>query len=109
MPIKIDEDNLKSGLLGLVVALVEIIQDVLEREAMRRMESGRLKDEEIDRLGKGLMELDAAIEHIKKENHLEKIVGSVRADLDKLVEETIDIMANPETWEQEMEKTEIRQ
>jgi hypothetical protein len=109
MPIKIDEDNLKSGLLGLVVALVEIIQDVLEREAMRRMESGRLKDEEIDRLGKGLMELDAALEHIKKENNLDTIVRSVRADLDKLVEETIDIMANPERWEQEMEKTEIRQ
>jgi hypothetical protein len=109
MPIKIDEDNLKSGLLGLVVALVEIIQDVLEREAMRRMESGRLKDEEIDRLGKGLMELDAALEHIKKENNLDTIVRSVRADLDKLVEETIDIMANPERWEQEMEKTEVRQ
>jgi len=109
MPIKIDEDNLKSGLLGLVVALVEIIQDVLEREAMRRMESGRLKDEEIDRLGKGLLELDAALEHIKKENHLETIVGSVRSDLDKLVEETIDIMANPERWEREMEKTEVRQ
>jgi len=109
MPIKIDEDNLKSGLLGLVVALVEIIQDVLEREAMRRMESGRLKDQEIDRLGKGLMELDVALEHIKKVNHLEKIVRSVRADLDKLVEETIDIMANPERWEQEMEKTEIRE
>jgi hypothetical protein len=109
MPIKIDEDNLKSGLLGLVVALVEIIQDVLEREAVRRMESGRLKDEEIDRLGKGLMELDAALEHIKKENNLEMIIRSVRADLDKLVEETIDIMANPERWEQEMEKTELRQ
>jgi len=109
MPIKIDEDNLKSGLLGLVVALVEIIQDVLEREAMRRMESGRLKDEEIDRLGKGLMELEAALEHIKKENNLDTIVRSVRADLDKLVEETIDIMANPERWEQEMEKTEVRQ
>jgi len=109
MPIKIDEDNLKSGLLGLVVALVEIIQDVLEREAMRRMESGRLKDEEIDRLGKGLMELEAALEHIKKENNLDTIVRSVRADLDKLVEQTIDIMANPERWEQEMEKTEVRQ
>jgi hypothetical protein len=109
MPIEIDEDNLKSGLLGLVVALVEVIQEVLEREAIRRMESGRLKDEEVDRLGMGLMELHAALEHIKKENHLEKTVRSVRNDLDKLVEETIDIMANPERWEREMEKTELRQ
>lgn len=100
MPIKIDEDNLKSGLLGLVVALVEIIQEVLEREALRRMESGRLKEEEIERLGTGLMELHEALEHIKKENHLEKLVRSVRCDLDKLVEETIDVMANPERWEQ---------
>ncbi|MCW3993692.1 MAG: gas vesicle protein K [Candidatus Bathyarchaeota archaeon] len=109
MPIKIDEDNLKSGLLGLVVALVEIIVDVLEREAIRRMESGRLKDQEIDRLGNALMELHSALEHIKKENHLEKTIRSVRGDLSNLVEETIDIMANPERWEQEMKKTELRQ
>lgn len=52
MPIEIDEENLKSGLLGLVVALVEVIQEVLEREALRRIESGGLKEEEVERLGK---------------------------------------------------------
>jgi hypothetical protein len=100
MPIKIDEGNLKSGLLGLVVALVEIIQEVLEREAMRRMESGKLKEEEIERLGKGLMELDAALKHIKEENGIADLVLSIRSDLDKLIEETIDVMANPERWKQ---------
>lgn len=100
MPIKIDEGNLKSGLLGLVVALVEIIQEVLEREAMRRMESGKLKEEEIERLGKGLMELDAALKHIKEENAIADLVLSIRSDLDKLIEETIDVMANPERWKQ---------
>ena len=101
MPVQIDEDNLKSGLLGVVVALVEVIQDVLEREAIRRMESGRLNANEIERLGQGLMELDAALEHIKVENGIEKTVKSIRSDLDKLVEETIDVMANPERWKQE--------
>jgi hypothetical protein len=100
MPIEIDEHDLKSGLLGLVVALVEVIQEVLEREAIRRMESGRLNEKEIERLGKGLMELDAALRHIKEENGIEDLVKSVRSDLDKLVEETIDTMANPEKWEQ---------
>lgn len=100
MPIKIDEGNLKSGLLGLVVALVEIIQEVLEREALRRMESGKLKEEEIEKLGKGLMELDAALKHIKEENGIADLVRSVRSDLDKLVEETIDVMTNPERWKQ---------
>ena len=101
MPIEIDERDLKSGLLGIVVALVEVIQEVLEREAIRRMESGRLSENEIERLGNGLMELDAALKHIKRENGIEGLVKSVRSDLDKLVEETIDVMANPERWEQE--------
>ena len=101
MPIEINEDSLKSGLLGLVVALVEVIEEVLEREALRRMESGVLKEEEIERLGKGLMELDSALEQIKVENKVESLVESVRSELDRLVEETIDTIANPRRWEQD--------
>ena len=100
MPIEIDEDNLKSGLLGLVVALVEVIQEVIEREALRRMEFGRLKEVEIEKLGKGLMKLDAALEQIKVENKIEHLVKTVRSDLDRLVEDAIDVMSNPERWEQ---------
>jgi len=103
MPIEIDENNLKSGLLGLVVALVEVVQEVLERESIRRMESGKLSEMEIERLGKGLMELDVALRHIKEENDLENLVRSVRSDLDELVEETIDVMADPERWKQQKE------
>jgi hypothetical protein len=101
MPIEIDEQNLKSGLLGLVVALVEVVQEVLENEAIRRMESGKLSEKEIERLGKGLMELGVALEHIKTENCIEDVVRSVRSDLDKLVEDTVDMIANPERLEQE--------
>ena len=61
MAIHIDEENLKEGLLGLVVALVEIIEEVLERQAIRRMEGGRLSDEEMERLGDALAELDEAL------------------------------------------------
>lgn len=102
MPIKINEDNLKAGLLGLVVALVEVIKEVLEREALRRMESGRLNEREIERLGKGLMELNDALEHIKAENDIEDTVRSLRVELDKLVEETVDVLVNPERWEEEV-------
>ncbi len=56
MAINLDEDNLKDGLLGLVVALVEIIQELLERQALRRMESGCLSDAGIERLGEALYE-----------------------------------------------------
>lgn len=108
MPVQINEDNLKSGLLGLVVAVVEIIQDVLEREAIRRMESGRLNENEIERLGQGMMELNAALDHIKVENDLEKVVKSIRSDLDNVVEEAIDLMANPERWQKEGESKSLK-
>jgi len=100
MPINIDENNLKSGVLGLVVALVEVIQEVLEREALRRMESGRLKEEEVDRLGLGLMELDDALNRIKRENNIEDMVNKLRLDLDKVVEESLDLVVSPERWEE---------
>ena len=48
MPIEINESDLKSGLIGVIVALVEVIQEVLEKEAVRRMESGKLSNEEIE-------------------------------------------------------------
>ena len=102
MPIKINEDNLKGGLIGLIVALVEVIEEVLEREALRRMESGRLNEVEIERLGRGLMELNQALEHIKVENNIEDTVKSLRIDLDRLIEETVDTFANPERWDEEI-------
>jgi len=100
MVIKVDEGNLKQGLLGLVVALVEIIEEALERQALRRIESGRLTAEEEARLSETLADLDEALNHIKKENDIEDVVDSV---IDGLSEVT-DVFLNPERWEKEMKK-----
>jgi hypothetical protein len=100
MVISIDEDNLKQGLLGLVVALVEIIKEALERQALRRIESGKLSADEEARLGGALADLDEALEHIKKENDLEDVVKSVNDGLT----EVADIFLNPERWEKELKK-----
>lgn len=89
MPIDIDEKNLKHGVLGLVIALVEIIKDTLKREAVRRMEGGSLTEEEVERLGNALMDLDTAIEEIKKEQGVTESVKSVRDGLDNIVDEVI--------------------
>jgi hypothetical protein len=98
MAIHIDEENLKEGLLGLVVALVEIIEEVLERQAIRRMEGGRLSDEEMERLGDALFELDEALEKIKIDNGIENAVKSVRDGLDNVAENIIDQFIDPERW-----------
>ncbi|VVB69786.1 Gas vesicle protein K [uncultured archaeon] len=104
MAIQLDEKNLKSGLLGLVVALVEIIQELLERQAIRRIEGGSLSDPEIERLGESLSELSEALEKIKKDNEIEDAVLSVREGLDNVADELLDKFINPERWSEESER-----
>jgi len=104
MVVDIDEKSLKHGVLGLVIALVEIIRDALNLQAIKRMEGGSLTEEEIERLGQALMELDAAIEEIKQEQGIVESVRSVRDGLDEVVDDVLDRMINPEKWRQEAEQ-----
>lgn len=97
----INVNDLKSGVLGLVVALVEIIKEVLRLEAMRRMEGGSLTEEELERLGEALMELDAAIEKLKVEQGIVDSVKAVRDGLDSVVDDFLDTMLNPGRWTQQ--------
>jgi hypothetical protein len=99
--LNIDENDLKSGVLGLVVALVEIIKEALRLQAMKRMEGGSLTEAEMERLGEALMDLDAAIEKIKVEQGIANSVKSVRDGLDSVVDDFLDTMLNPEHWTQE--------
>ena len=78
------------------MALVEIIKDVLEREALRRMEGGRLNVEELDRLGNGLLELDQALDQIQQDNEIVDIVERIRSDLDTFVDDTFKVITQPE-------------
>jgi hypothetical protein len=99
--IDIDVDNLKHGVLGLVIALVEVIRDALKIQAFKRMEGGNLKEDEVERLGKALMELDMAIEQIKEEQGISQSVQSVRDGLDNVVDDILDKMINPDRWQRE--------
>jgi len=101
MAVDIDEDNLKHGVLGLVLALVEVIRDALKLQAFKRMESGNLTEEEVERLGEALMDLDVAIEQIKEEQGVTESVKAVRDGLDDIVDDVLDKMINPERWEEE--------
>ena len=104
MPVNIDEGNLKQGLLGLVVALVEIIQEVLERQAIRRMEGGRLSDQEIEKLGLALNDLKEALDNIKKDNDLDDAVESVRDGLDQITDDMIRNLIDTRRWVEGVEK-----
>ena len=99
--VNIDEKNLKHGVLGLVIALVEIIRDALKLQAIKRLEGGSLTEEEMKRLGQALMELDSAIEEIKEEQGIVECVRSVRDGIDDVVDSVLDQMINPQRWPEE--------
>jgi len=106
--IDLDENNFKHGILGLVIALVEIIRDALRLQAFKRMEGEDLTEDEIERLGEALMDLDTALDQIKQEHGISDTVQNVRDGLDDVVDEVLDKMLNPERWAEEYEKQAIR-
>lgn len=99
MILDIEQSDLKNGVLGLVVALVEIIKEALRLQAMKRVEGGTLTEEEVERLGEALMDLDAAIEKIKVEMGIVESVKAVRDGLDRAVDDVVDSVLNPVGWE----------
>lgn len=65
--LSLDEGKLKNGLGQLVLTLVRLLHELLEKQAIRRMEGGSLSDEEIERLGTALMRQAEEIERLRLE------------------------------------------
>jgi gas vesicle protein GvpK len=66
-----DPENLEKGLAHLVLTLVELLRQLMERQALRRIEGGTLDDEEIERLGRTFMALSERMEELKRTFDLE--------------------------------------
>ena len=106
MVVDIDEGNLKAGLLALVISLVEVIKDALKLQAFKRMEAGSLTEEEIERLGQALADLDIALEQMKVDQGIAEAVQQVRDGLDDLVDGVLDQFLNPGSWVEEAARQE---
>lgn len=96
--LKVDEGNLKQGVLALAIALVEIIEKALEGQAIRRMDAGDLSEAELNRLGEGLMDLEEAIAQIKTDYNITESVADLRRGLDDVVDEVVNKLVNPSRW-----------
>ena len=63
-------ENAERGLAQLVLTLVELIRQLMERQAIRRVEAGNLTDDQIERLGQALQRLDVRMQEILAEFEL---------------------------------------
>jgi hypothetical protein len=70
--LNLDRENVKNGLGQLVLTLVKLLHELLERQAIRRIEAGSLTEEQIERLGVTLMKQAQEIERLRKEFNLEE-------------------------------------
>jgi hypothetical protein len=67
LPARLDAtpEDIEAGVGQLVLTLVEFVRQVLEHQAVRRMEGGSLTEEETERLGVALMRLEERLEDIR--------------------------------------------
>jgi len=64
--VDVDPDAVENGLAKLVLTLVEFLRQLLERQAVRRMEGGTLSDEEVERMGVALMRLEEKVHEMAR-------------------------------------------
>ena len=70
--LNLDEQNLKNGLAQLVLTLVKLLHELLERQAIGRIDAGSLTDEQIERVGVTLMRQAEEIDRLREAFGLEK-------------------------------------
>jgi hypothetical protein len=56
--IEMDRASAERSLVALVLTIVELLRQLMERQAIRRVDQGDLTDEQIERVGSTLMALD---------------------------------------------------
>jgi hypothetical protein len=64
--VEADPENVERGLAQLVLTLVELLRQLMERQALRRVEAGNLDEETVERLGRTLMALESRMEELKE-------------------------------------------
>jgi|SRR6188472_845069 len=64
--IETDAESVQRDLLRLVLTVVELVRQLMEKQALRRVDSGDLTDDQIEALGTGLMHLEAAMRELRE-------------------------------------------
>lgn len=63
--INADPERVEQGLARLVLTVVELLREVLEHQAIRRMDGGTLSDAQVEQLGLALLKLNQRMDELK--------------------------------------------
>lgn len=66
-----DPDDVQRSVIKLVLTLVEFLRQLMERQAIRRMEADTLSPEELERVGQALMKLEETIADLARQFDLD--------------------------------------
>ena len=61
-----DPESLQRDLMKLVLTIVELVRQLMERQAIRRVDEGDLTDDQVEDLGVGLMRLEEAMHELQE-------------------------------------------
>jgi hypothetical protein len=61
-----DSERLEKGLAQLVMTVIELLRQLMERQALRRVDAGTLADDEVERLGRTLSALAERMDELKE-------------------------------------------
>jgi hypothetical protein len=61
-----DPERVEKGLAQLVLTLIELLRQLMERQAIRRIDAGNLSDDEIERMGQTFMKLEERMAELKE-------------------------------------------
>ncbi|MEC5424502.1 gas vesicle protein K [Virgibacillus sp. C22-A2] len=64
--IQLDPESAEQGLAQLVLTVIELLRELVERQALRRVDGGTLTEQEIENLGVALMNLDVKMDELKE-------------------------------------------
>ena len=90
LPARVEREprTAERSLARLVLGVVELVRQLLERQAIRRVEAGDLDDAAIERLGETLLRLDRRMQELKA------AFGLTDADLHVVLDTLEDIRAS---------------
>jgi hypothetical protein len=66
-----DPETVERGLVCLVLTLVELLRQLMERQALRRVEAGDLDDDQVENIGRTLMALEDRMAELREHFGLE--------------------------------------